>query len=44
MGMDFSGGSCDEEYDSVMCGITTCENENKLWSINRSTLPLRYDQ
>jgi len=24
MGMDFSGGSCDEEYDSVMCGITTC--------------------
>lgn len=24
MGMDFSGGSCDDEYDSVMCGRTTC--------------------
>ena len=24
IGIDFSGGSCDEEYDSVKCGITTC--------------------
>ena len=24
IGIDFSGGSCDDEYDSVKCGITTC--------------------
>lgn len=23
-GIDFSGGSCDDEYDSVRCGSTTC--------------------
>lgn len=23
-GIDFSGGSCDEEYDSVRKGTTTC--------------------
>ena len=29
MGMDFSGGSCDDEYDSVRLGSTTCQGRAK---------------